>query len=120
MIQNKECSIEEAKELLNWNTPKPEDDPDLCLEVEKILKESSLSKFCEEVYKTSSYYHDAQGKHSKIQRFFLNSFFYRALLVCGGDTFNQRYHLIYDGDNEAWLSYIRSVIVPYILDHQPS
>jgi len=61
---------------------------------------------------------EAVDKQSHIQRFLLNRYWTRQLMMLNIDTIEIRLHLIANGSEEDWMRLFTNTVLPFVFQHQ--
>lgn len=95
--------------------PKPADDIDLIAEVRATLVAAGLGNKLAEAFDTNRFILEAAGKHSSVQRYFMNRYWGQQLLYAKVQSIDERYCLLPNGTIQDWLNLFQQKILPFVI-----
>ena len=107
-----------------FDIPKPENDPDLLVEVISILTHklpydiATVNQILYDTFYSHRFIQDCAGRHSNIQRQMLNLWFNLQLSLFPVHSATARFALIPDGNHGEWLRLIDEMVLPFMNAYQ--
>ena len=101
--------------VTEYHSPKPVGDIDLVNEVRNILISTIGANKVSAFYDTHPFIIEAQNKLSKVQRYFLNRFWYEQFICCKENSTSVRYSLLPTGEINSWLAMFKNVSIHFIV-----